>query len=115
MIQKTPMSENQLRTPSASMQMKPVQQQETPSGSSMINLLASPVWEANIPPGLIKPNVEDPRVMGDITSTSMMSTDLNFYQDNISAILGSEITEPGGSFELKKRLYAGMVEIFLKF
>ncbi|XP_011502901.1 PREDICTED: putative uncharacterized protein DDB_G0271606 [Ceratosolen solmsi marchali] len=39
-----------------------------------------------------------------IISTTLHSVDLSI--DNISAILGSEITEPGGSFELARRLYA---------
>ncbi|XP_014222261.1 putative uncharacterized protein DDB_G0294196 [Trichogramma pretiosum] len=38
-------------------------------------------------------------------STSMLSSEMNISVDNISAILGSEITEPGGSAELARRLY----------
>lgn len=107
-IKKPTMIEIQQNTPASAMQIKSAaqRQQETPSASSMQNLLASPLWEVTMPPEL-KQSINDPRMNPEIASTSMMSTDMNFFQDNISAILGSEITEPGGSFELKKRLYAG--------
>ena len=51
-----------------------------------------------------------------IPASSMMSTtvnpaDLNLYPDNISAILGSDITDNGGSFELARRFHGGLLFI----
>lgn len=115
-IQKADINEVHPKTPTVTVQMNPGQkQQETPSASSMQNLLGSPFWEANMQPGVINPTMNNSKIPADIVSTSMMSTDLNFFhQDNISAILGSEITDPGGSFELRKRLYGGIEIIRLK-
>ncbi|XP_014212726.1 histone-lysine N-methyltransferase, H3 lysine-79 specific-like [Copidosoma floridanum] len=51
-------------------------------------------------------NINSPSIVtNSMLNMTMNSCDVNMYADNISAILGSEITEPGGSFELVRRLY----------
>ena len=63
-------------------------------------------------PGSINVTPIKPSKGNIIPPTSMMSTtmmDPTMWGDTVSDILGSEITEPGGSFELAKRIHAGNI------